>query len=79
MGKPQQVTTIENQFAVFSNLTNVHTNDHKLQKQPKGTNTQQSVRNREKNKIILTGDSHMKGYAPELRNRLGENLRLWVR
>jgi Zn-dependent alcohol dehydrogenase len=41
----------ENQFAVFSNVNYVN-NDHELQKQPKGTNKRQSVRNREKNKII---------------------------
>jgi hypothetical protein len=67
--KPQQITTIVNQFAVLTNITR----DCDLQKQSEGTNKQQMARNRKKlgkNKIILMGDSHMKGYAPELMNRL---------
>lgn len=67
MGKPQQVTTTENMFAVLSNVNN----NHELQKQLEGINKQQLARNMEKNKIILMGHSHIKGYALELRNRLG--------
>jgi hypothetical protein len=67
--KPQQITTIGNQFALLSNTAN----DCDLQKQPEGTNMKQIAGNRKKlgkNKIILMGDSHMKGYASELINRL---------
>jgi hypothetical protein len=68
-GKPQQITTIVNHFAVLSDIVS----GCDRQKWLEGINNKQTVRNRkelEKNKIILLGDSHMKGYVSELLNRL---------
>jgi hypothetical protein len=45
-------------------------NNNKSQKKLNGINRQQQFRNKE-GKIILMGDGYTKGYAPELRNRLG--------
>jgi hypothetical protein len=56
--KPQQITTIVNQFAVLSEITS----DCDRQKQLEGINKKQMDRNRMefgKNKIILMGDSHI--------------------
>jgi hypothetical protein len=52
-------------------------NSNKSQKTLNGINKQQQFRNKE-GQIILMSDSHIKRYAPELRSRLGINLRLWV-
>jgi capsular polysaccharide biosynthesis protein len=68
-GKPQQITTIANQFAVLSEITS----DCDRQKQAEGVSKKQAAKNRKEtgeNKIILMGDSHMKGYASKLSNRL---------
>jgi hypothetical protein len=45
-------------------------NNNKPQKKLNGINKQQAFRNKVE-KIILMGDSHIKGYAPELKSRLG--------
>jgi adenosyl cobinamide kinase/adenosyl cobinamide phosphate guanylyltransferase len=68
-GKSQQMTIIVNQFAVLSRITS----GCDRQKQLEGIKKKQIARNKKelgKNKIILMGDSHIKGYASELLNRL---------
>jgi hypothetical protein len=68
-GKSQQRSTIVNQFAVLSGTTS----DCDRQKQLGGIKKKQIARNKiesRKNKIILMGDGHIKGYASELLNRL---------
>jgi hypothetical protein len=75
IGKPQQITTIVNQYAVLSNITN----NCDQQKRLEATNKKQIARNKNKlgkNKIILMGDSHMKGYASELVKRLDNKFEL---
>jgi hypothetical protein len=65
IAKPQQITTIVNQYTVLSNITN----DCDRQKRLEATSKKQIARNKKelgKNKIILIRDSHMKGYAFEL-------------
>jgi hypothetical protein len=67
-GKPQQITTIVNQFAVLNEITS----DCDRQKQAEGVSKKQAakIERKRENKIILMGDSHMKGYASKLSNRL---------
>jgi hypothetical protein len=52
------------------NMNWLKQNSNKLQKKLNGINKQQQFRNKE-GKIIVMDDDHIKGYAPELRSRMG--------
>jgi hypothetical protein len=73
--KSQQITTIVNQFAVLRDISS----DCDQQKQLEGINKKQIARNRNelrKKKIVLMGDSHVKGYASELLNQLNKKFEI---
>jgi hypothetical protein len=67
--EPQQIPTIVNRFAILSETTS----DCDQLKQPKVVNYKPKSRNKMeavvKNKILLMGDSHIKGYASLLSNQ----------